>query len=198
MISLCLAALAVLQVLMAVAAWRTGVAGRLTALLGCALAYDSAVVAAGRLLGEGDALEALSVGRFVVHALGTPLVLPCAVLALRRGRRELAAAWAGAGVLAVVGVATTLPGLELAPRRWADTLRYADVDPGGFPVAAVSAIVLLFLIGLAAWIGGGRPWIALGALAVFVASAAAFAVPPLGNLGEALMLAGLLLTLRAP
>ncbi|MFD3679318.1 hypothetical protein [Streptomyces sp. NPDC058613] len=196
MISLCLAVLAALQVLMAVAAWRSGGRGRLTALLGCALAYDSAVIAAGRVLGEGDVLEALSVGRFAVHAFGTPLVLPCAALALRWGGRETAASWACAGVLTVLGVSMTLPGLELEPRRWADTLRYADAEPGGFPVAAVSAIVLLFLIGLAAWIRRRLPWIALGALAVFVASAAAFAAPPLGNLGEALMLASLLYTLH--
>ncbi|MFD3326656.1 hypothetical protein [Streptomyces sp. NPDC058701] len=196
MISLGLAALAVLQVLAALAAWRTGGSGRLTALLGCALAYDSAVIAAGRVLGEGDVLEVLSVGRFVVHAFGTPLVLPCAALALRWGRRELAAAWAGAVILTALGVAMTLPGLELESRRWADTLRYADATPGGFPLAAVSAIVLLFLMGLVAWLRHRRPWIAVGALAVFAASAAAFAAPPLGNLGEALMLAGLLLTLR--
>ncbi|MCX5410233.1 hypothetical protein OHA37_00425 [Streptomyces sp. NBC_00335] len=196
MISAGLALLATLQILLAAAAWRTGPAGRLTGLLGCALAYDSAVVAAGSLLGEGRLLEALSAGRFVVHALGTPLVVPCAALALRAGRNALGAAWAAAGALAVLGTVTTLPGLHLLPRHWADTLRYADAEPGGFPVAAVLAIVLLLLIGAAAWIRGGTPAIALGAFAVFAASAAAFAAPPLGNLGEAMMLAGLLAAVR--
>ncbi|MFJ6797246.1 hypothetical protein [Streptomyces sp. NPDC091268] len=196
MISAALALLAVLQVLLAEAARRTGPAGRPTALLGCALAYDSAVVAAGVLLGEGRPLAVLSTGRFVVHALGTPLVVPCAALALRAGRAALAAAWAAAAALAVLGAATSLPGLHLRPRTWADTLRYADAEPGGFPVAAVLAIVVLLVIGVAAWIRRGTPWIALGALAVFAASAAAFAAPPLGNLGEALMLAGLVAALR--
>ncbi|MFG2972493.1 hypothetical protein ACGFYY_05745 [Streptomyces sp. NPDC048331] len=196
MISAALALLAGLQLLLAEAARRTGPACRPTALLGCALAYDSAVVAAGVLLGEGAPLEALSAGRFVVHALGTPLVLPCAALALRAGRGALAAAWAAAGALAVLGAATTLPGLHLRPRTWADTLRYADAEPGAFPVAAVLAIVALLVIGVAAWIRRAAPWIALGAMAVFAASAAAFAAPPLGNLGEGLMLAGLVATLR--
>ena len=198
MISVGLGLLAALQIVMAEAARRTGTAGRLTALLGCALAYDSAVVAAGRLIGEGELLESLSVGRFVVHALGTPLVVPCAALALRAGRTALGAAWAVAGALAALGAATTLPGLHLQPRTWADTLRYADAEPGGFPVAAVIAILLLLLIGVTAWVRRGTPGIALGALAVFTASAAAFAVPPLGNLGEALMLLGLLVALRRP
>ncbi|MFD3807662.1 hypothetical protein ACFWSF_26125 [Streptomyces sp. NPDC058611] len=196
MISAALALLAFLQLLLAAAARRAGPAGRLTALLGCALAYDSAVVAAGVLLGEGRLLEALSAGRFVVHALGTPLVVPCAALVLRSGRAALGAAWAAAGALVVLGAATTLPGLHLRPRTWADTLRYADAEPGGFPVAAVLAIVVLLVIGVAAWIRRGTPWIALGALAVFAASAAAFAAPPLGNLGEALMLAGLVAAVR--
>ncbi|MFE1233348.1 hypothetical protein [Streptomyces sp. NPDC058745] len=196
MISTALALLALVQLLLAAAARRGGGAGRLTVILGCALAYDSAVVAAGALMGEGRALEALSVGRFVVHVLATPLVVPCAVLALRTGRAALLGAWSTAGVLVVLGAATTLPGLHLRPRVWADTLRYADAEPGAFPVAAVLAIVVMLLIGLIAWIRRSTPWIALGALAVLAASAVAVAAPPLGNLGEALMLAGLVSALR--
>lgn len=197
MISGALVLIAGVQILLSVTAWRTGTPGRLTGVLGCALAYDSAVVAGGALLGEGQLLETLSLGRFLIHALGTPLVVPCAVLALGAGRRALGAAWAAAGALAVLGAATTLPGLRLEPRTWADTLRYADAEPGGVPVAAVLAIVVLLLIGAVAWIRRTTPWIALGALAVFAASAAAFAAPPLGNLGETLMLAGLLAGLRS-
>lgn len=196
MISAALALLAVVQLLLAEAARRTGPAGRLTALLGCALAYDSAVVAAGVLLGEGRLLEVLSAGRFVVHALGTPLVVPCAALALQAGRAALRIAWIAAGALAVLGAATTLPGLYLRPRTWSDTLRYTDAEPAAFPAAAVLAIVALLVIGVVAWIRGATPWIALGALAVFAASAGAFVAPPLGNLGEALMLAGLVAALR--
>ncbi|WP_411104259.1 hypothetical protein [Streptomyces sp. cmx-4-9] len=196
MISAASALLAVVQLLLAAAARRTGPAGRLTALLGGALAYDSAVVAAGVLLGEGRVLETLSAGRFVVHVLGTPLVVPCAVLALRAGRPALRAAWAAAAALTALGAATTVQGLHLVPRTWAGTLRYVDADPGAFPAAAVLAILVLLAIGVTAWIRQGTPWIALGAFAVFAASAAAFTAPPLGNLGEALMLAGLVATLR--
>ncbi len=196
MISVGLALLAVLQIVLAAAAWRTGPAGLLTAILGCALAYDSAVVAAGVLLGEGPTLETLSVGRFVVHAVGTPLVVPCAILVLCAGRAALGAGWVIAGSLAVLGCATTLPGLHLRSRTWADTLRYVDAEPSAFPVAAVLAIAVLLVIGVAAWIRLRTPWIALGALGVFVCSAVAFAAPPLGNVGEALMLAGLVAELR--
>ncbi|MFI8293427.1 hypothetical protein ACIGBL_30245 [Streptomyces sp. NPDC085614] len=196
MISAALALLALLQLLTAALARHRGRAGRLTAILGCALAYDSAVVAAGALVGEGPALEALSVGRFVVHVLATPLVLPCAALTLRAGRTALLGAWTIAGALVVLGTVTTLPGLHLRPRAWADTLRYADAAPGAFPVAAVLAIVVLLLVGLTAWIQRSTPWIALGALAVLAASAAAPVAPPLGNLGEALMLAGFVAAMR--
>ncbi|MER7112819.1 hypothetical protein, partial [Streptomyces sp. NPDC000229] len=171
--------------------------GQLTGLLGCAPAYASALVAAGALLGQGRLLETLSVGRFVVHELGTTLVVPCAALALRAGRAALGAAWAAAGAPAVLGAATPLPDLHLGPRPWVDTLRCTDTGPGAFPVAAVIAITEL-QIRVAAWARRGTPWIALGALAVFAASAATFAAPPLGNLGEALMLAGLLASLHHP
>ncbi|MGW1771400.1 hypothetical protein [Streptomyces sp. NPDC002104] len=196
MISAALALLAVLQLVLAAIAWRTGPAGWLTALLGCALAYDSAVVSAGVLLGEGLGLQTLSVGRFVVHAVGTPLVVPCAILALRGGRASLAGGWIIVASLIGLGCATTLSGLHLRSRTWAGTLRYADAEPGAFPVAAVLAIAILLAIGVAAWIRLRTPWIALGALAVLACSAAAFAAPPLGNVGEGLMLAGLVAELR--
>ncbi|MFF3214398.1 hypothetical protein ACFYYB_27510 [Streptomyces sp. NPDC002886] len=196
MISAALVLLAALQLVLAAIALRAGPAGLLTALLGCALAYDSAVVSVGVLLGEGPALETLSVGRFVAHAVGTPLVLPCAILALRGGRASLAGGWVIVVSLIGLGCATTLSGLHLRSRTWADTLRYADAEPGAFPVAAVLAIVILLAIGVAAWIRLRTPWIALGALAVLACSAGAFAAPPLGNVGEALMLAGLVVELR--
>ncbi|WP_329303908.1 hypothetical protein OG410_41525 [Streptomyces sp. NBC_00659] len=163
------------------------------AVLGLALAYDSLVVAVGAAAGEGALLEALNTGRFTAHAVLTPLAVVCGALLLGPGRRTARWAWAVAGALSVLGVLTTLPGLELEPRTWADTLRYTDA---GAPVAAVVAILALLAIGVVVWRRHGVPWVALGALAVFVASALAFRVPPLGNLGEGLMLAGLLAALR--
>ncbi|MFF3501764.1 hypothetical protein [Streptomyces sp. NPDC003247] len=173
-----------------------GVAGRWTGVLGCALAYDSLVVGLGAALGEGALLEGLNEGRFVAHALLTPLAVVCGALLAGAGRRASAAAWAAALALAAVGAATGLPGLDLEPRRWAGTLRYVEAGGHGAPVAAVLAMLVLLGVGAAVWVRRSVPWIALGALAVFVASALAVVAPPLGNLGEALMLAGMVAALR--
>ncbi|MEU7282257.1 hypothetical protein AB0A69_26290 [Streptomyces sp. NPDC045431] len=196
MFSPVLALLAAVQLALAAVALRGPRPGAWTALLGCALAYDSAVVAAGTVLGPGALLQALSTGRYVLHALLTPLVVPCAAMLLRGGRAVVAGAWGTACVLAAAGAWATLPGLDLVPRRWADTLRYADAEPGGVPVAAVAAMLLLLGAGVVLWRRRRVPWVAAGAVAVFAASAAAVAVPPLGNAGEALMLAGLVAALR--
>ncbi|MER7106916.1 hypothetical protein [Streptomyces sp. NPDC000229] len=196
MYSSALAVVAVLEVALAAVALRGPRPGRGIALLGCALAYDSAVAAAGTVLGHGPALETLSTGRYVVHAVLTPLVVPCAAMLVSGGRAVVAGAWGIACVLALSASWATLPGLELAPRHWADTVRYADAEPGGVPLAAVTAMVLLLAAGVVLWRRRGVPWLALGAVALFVAAAAAVAVPPLGNAGEALMLAGLVAALR--
>ncbi|WRZ88230.1 hypothetical protein OHB54_03695 [Streptomyces sp. NBC_01007] len=197
MVSMILVLIGVLQLLLAFAAFRGGRGpGLWTGVLGCALAYDSLVVAAGAVLGEGAPLESLNTGRFVVHAVLTPLAVVCGALLLDSGRRMARWAWVCAVALSVLGVSTTLPGLELEPRSWADTLRYTDVGDAGAPVAAVLSILVLLAIGAVVWKRRSIPWIALGAVAVFAASALAFKVPPLGNLGEGLMLAGLLAALR--
>jgi hypothetical protein len=197
MASTALALTGVLQLLIVWAALRRrGGPGRWIAVLGLALAYDSLVVAIGAAVGEGALLEALNTGRFIAHAVLTPLAVVCGALLLGPDRRTARWARAVAGALSVLGVLTTLPGLELEPRTWADTLRYTDAGDAGAPVAAVVAILALLAIGAVVWRRHGVPWVALGALAVFVASALAFRVPPLGNLGEALMLAGLLAALR--
>ncbi|WP_328551501.1 hypothetical protein [Streptomyces sp. NBC_00358] len=197
MISTVLALTGVLQLLLALAAFRGGGGpGLWTGVLGCALAYDSLVVATGAVLGEGAPLESLNAGRFVAHAVLAPLAVVCGALLLGPGRRTARWAWVCAAALSVLGVSTTLPGLRLEPRSWADTLRYTDAGDAGAPVAAVVSILGLLVIGVVLWKRHSVPWVALGALAVFVASAVAFKVPPLGNLGEALMLAGLLAALR--
>ncbi|MBF6237579.1 hypothetical protein IU474_10920 [Nocardia otitidiscaviarum] len=91
MVSVVLVLLAVAQLGCVVALWAgSGVPSaprRPLTLLGLGLAYDSAVFGLGSTLGAGATLHALSVGRFVGHAVLTPLLLVWAVehvLGLRR------------------------------------------------------------------------------------------------------------------
>ncbi|MEV0585380.1 hypothetical protein [Nonomuraea sp. NPDC050310] len=236
MISALYAGLALVQIALSVRLARSGL--WLPVAVGLGIAADSAIIASGRLLGEGPALEALNVGRFALHAVLTPLlIVHAATLARHRpavpaevsdgkdqrdltvpvrvvdgaerrdlsvparmlawvARRGLAvSAWVVAGVLIVFDV-VALSGLRLEPRHWLDTLRYVDAEPGGPPVAALVTTVALLAAGLAIWRRRRRPWLALGAIALLTSAGAAVAVPILGNLGEAVLLAAMAATGR--
>ncbi|MEV4132932.1 hypothetical protein AB0J72_12295 [Dactylosporangium sp. NPDC049742] len=158
-----------------------------------ALVYDNTVIAAGRFVGEGDVLEGLNAGRFVGHALFTPLLIVVGAGLARGGRRTLAAL---AAVLVGIGIWADVVRLRLVPERYADTLRYVNDNAAGPPVPAVVAILVLIGVGVVLWRQDRWPWLFAGAVAMFGAAAAGFAVPWLGNLGELVLLTTVVLSLR--
>ncbi|TYB51310.1 hypothetical protein FXF51_53535 [Nonomuraea sp. PA05] len=155
------------------------------------VAYDSAVVGAGALIGEGPALDALSLGRFAAHAVLTPLLIVHAAVLARRGL--LVPAWVLAGALIVFDV-VALADLRLEPRWWAGTLRLVSADPSGPPIAALVTTVALLAAGATLWARRRTPWLAAGAAVLLVSAGAAVAVPILGNAGEAVLIAALVVT----
>ncbi|MEU5882463.1 hypothetical protein [Spirillospora sp. NPDC047279] len=160
--------------------------------VGAGLAYDSAIFGAGAFVGEGDPLHRLSVPRYVGHAFLTPLLVVWAATLVRRR------AWAVvlAAVLVAWGLVVELASLSLEPETYAGTLRYVHAEPGGPPIPAIVVIVVLFGVGVAVWRRDRAPWLALGSLVMFAASAVAFQMPPLGNLGEAVLFAAIVWTAR--
>ncbi|WP_067814638.1 hypothetical protein [Nocardia inohanensis] len=158
--------------------------------VGLGLAYDAAVFGSGTLVGEGAALHAASIGRFLGHAVCTPLLLLWAADALPG--RPVRRCWAAvaAGALVVWGLAD-LSGLRLVPKHFADTLRYSAESPSGPPIPALLVTAALLVVGLSRWRAGDGPWLTAGVLALVLASGAAIACPPLGNLGESILLAAL-------
>ncbi|MEV6278838.1 hypothetical protein [Nocardia sp. NPDC051832] len=163
-------------------------------LVGLGLAYDSAIVGMGRFLGAGDVLHALSVGRFVGHVVLTPLLLIWAAQCVFRFRMRWA--WLLTAALIAWGAIADLIELHLIPREFADTLRYAPETPSGPPIPALAVSVVLLIAGILLWRRQSWPWLALATAVLFVASGAAFAVPPLGNVGEAVMFAALVAAAR--
>ncbi|GAB3838640.1 hypothetical protein GCM10027610_042990 [Dactylosporangium cerinum] len=161
-----------------------------------ALVYDNGVIALGRPIGEGDLLEGLNAGRFVGHVLFTPLLIVVGAVLARAGRRLLTAAAGLAAVLVALGVYTDIVRLRLVPERHGDTLRYVNDAAAGPPVPAVVAILVLIGVGVVLWRREGWPWLFTGAVAMFAAAAAGFAVPWLGNLGELVLLTTVVLTVR--
>lgn len=169
---------------------------RIVVVVAGALAYDNGVIALGRPLGQGELLEGLNAGRFAGHALFTPLLIVVGALLARAGRTLLTVAGGLAAVLVALGVYTDIVRLRLVPERYADTLRYVNDNAAGPPVPAVVAILVLLAAGAVLWRRDGWPWLFAGAVAMFAAAAGGFAVPWLGNLGELVLLATIVLTVR--
>jgi uncharacterized protein (TIGR03382 family) len=165
----------------------------LVVVVAAALVYDNAVIAVGRLVGEGEVLEGLNAGRYVGHALFTPLLVVVGAGLADRWRRSLTGL---AAVLVALGVWTDIVRLRLVPERYADTLRYVNDNAAGPPVPAVVAMLVLIGVGVVLWRRDAWPWLFAGAAVMFAAAGAGFAVPWLGNLGELVLLTAVTLTLR--
>lgn len=181
-----------------------GGAAPLVALICLGLAYDNLAVAVGRLLGFGGTLEAVSAPRFWIHALLTPLlIVACGMLAARLGvgwaASRPAAIAGGALVLALIalGAVEDIIELELAPKEYADLLRYTNEGSEGPPIPAIITILVLFALGVAVWRTAGSPWLCLGSLTMFVAAAAGTSHLWVGNLGELALQVSIAATLAA-
>ncbi|GAA0946868.1 hypothetical protein [Actinocorallia libanotica] len=181
-----------------------GAVAPLVAVICLGLAYDNLAVAAGRVLGFGGTLEAVSAPRFWIHALLTPLLIVAGgSMAARLGVRWAASrvAVVGGGVLVAVlvaiGVFEDVVELELAPAKYADLVRYTNEGAAGPPIPAIVTILVLLALGVAIWRTAGSPWLCLGAVAMFAAAALGGSRPWLGNLGELALQAAVVATLVA-
>ncbi|MFI6456160.1 hypothetical protein ACIBF6_31920 [Streptosporangium amethystogenes] len=168
------------------------------------LAYENLVIGIGGWVGEGALLSWLNLPRFFGHALLTPMLLLWGLALLRR----LSTGWAMRKGT-VIAVCTTVLlliaydasfdvfGVVLEPERWADTLRYVNVGaPDGPPLAAI-------LTGLGLLVAGGQTLVEtrsnrLLIAAMVMASVAGLAgyLPILGNVGELVLMAGVLSAMR--
>ncbi|TCJ97098.1 hypothetical protein [Nocardia alba] len=193
MVSLAMVVVAVVELVCVGLLWvRTARAPRvlLLGVVGLGIAYDSAVFGLGALIGEGTVLHGLSVGRFVGHALLTPLLVLWAVDRVGASVRWRRAAVVLTVILVGWGLIGELAHLRLVPRRFADTLRYAGETPA-VPIPALVVTVVLLAAGTILWRADGLRFPLLGIALLVVASGAAALCPPLGNVGEAIMLAAL-------
>lgn len=194
--------------------WRTSGNGLLFLVLLSLLAatWDTAIVGAGRHLGEGLLLERLSGLRFVGMYLALPLLLfVFATISRRAGLVWARHDWAhGAFCIAAVAIlgwhVTMIDDLmRVYPACWQDTLRYVlsvrpeqacvPGQPGigvqaPFPWAAVMIFLLFLALGVALVIRHAWPWLAIGILAGIglMNLPAAIAGPLAGFAGEAICL----------
>ena len=159
------------------------------------LFYDNFILAIGSLLGEGDLLKSLSVGRYVGHALGTPLL----VIFVFGVARRAGLGWAQAKlahaliclfttVLIGFGVFRDIVNLEMAAEPLFDVIRYSNVGPKGPPISSISTILAMIFMGVLLWHSTGWKWLAIGSIFMFIAAAVGMGERIfISNLGEVVL-----------
>ncbi|MGV9795852.1 hypothetical protein [Gordonia sp. NPDC003422] len=182
--------------------WRVGEIASAVAVICLGLAYDNFAVAVGRFVGYGDALMAINVPRYWIHAFFVPLLIPIAgVLVYRLGVKQIGTrnvvipGLLLVAMLEVIGIITDIVRLDLEPENAGDALRYVNAGASGPPIASVVTVLALIVLGGMAARYSYFKWLLVGALAMLFAAAAGTAVLWLGNLGELILMITLLATM---
>lgn len=166
------------------------------------LIYDNAVIAVGVIVGEGSLLEMMNNGRYLLHAIITPMLIMAAVDLARRAGVGLAnnrIVYTIFGLLTVGLMAFGLlewQHMVFAPERYAGSLRYVDVAVAGPPIPAIVTIFVILGWSIGIWRSLRWPWLFVGALVMFLGSAIPPSVvgPAVGSGAEVVLLASLLAT----
>jgi ABC-type branched-subunit amino acid transport system ATPase component/branched-subunit amino acid ABC-type transport system permease component len=166
------------------------------------LIYDNTILGLGSILGRGDLLKALSVPRYWIHAIGTPLLL---LLVLEVGAK-CGLSWAGrrraawtvfAFVLIGFGLGHDGFGQKLRFTTDGGTARYANEALTGPPISAIAVIIVVLAVAIMIWHRGASSMMAVTALIMLVGAAIGASVPLLGNLAECFFVISLLAGMQA-
>jgi hypothetical protein len=165
------------------------------------LFYDNLIIGLGRSIGEGQALQSLNAGRFIIHALVTPLLIMFAVATAQRlglGWAQSRTTFAVFGVLTLLmiglGIYTDIINLSLSVAREAGTLRYVNANSAGPPIPAIVTILVMIVVGASVWRRHKWAVLCLGAILMFILAGAGASVLILGNVGEILFAGSILWT----
>ncbi|MFW0794035.1 hypothetical protein AAFP30_09505 [Gordonia sp. CPCC 205515] len=183
--------------------WRVGPIALAAAALCVAFAYDSLVLGAGRLIGYGSTLEALSVPRFWIHAIAIPLLIPVVgVLVARLGveqarSRNLALGLAAlVAMLILIGVIVDGVRLDLAPKDAGDMERYINAAADGVSLPVIITVLALIVLGMAA-LRYAQFYLLMPAAILFLAtSATASLIPWVGCAGFLVMMAAIVYAMK--
>lgn len=171
------------------------------AMAGFGLAYDNAIIGSGAFVGAGDTLMQLNMGRYVIHAITTPLLILTGLVLARNAsvgwswRRSIAiiASLTVVGFVAYDSMTYLSNGYVLADEGM---LRYVlDVDHSGPPLAPITTMSFMIAFGIGLYIQERSWWLLAGALAMFTAAAMQLGI--MANIGEILLMVSVLLTARA-
>ncbi len=159
------------------------------------LFYDNFILAIGSLLGEGDLLKSLSIGRYIGHALGTPLLVIFAFGIARRvglgwAQGKLAHALVCLLTTALIGfgIFRDIVNLEIAAEPLFDVVRYSNIGPKGPPISSISTILAMIFMGVLLWRSTAWQWLAIGSIFMFIAASVGMGERIfISNLGEVVL-----------
>ena len=167
------------------------------------LVYDNWTIASGQLIGEGSLLMGLNAGRFMLHALTTPLLAILGLALARNAKVEWAwtrkaqIAYCVIALLCVAyGVYADVIALKLQPSELQGVLRYTNVAAKGPPLAAITTMTLILFLGISVFVKSKWPWLLVASIVMFTVAAFASSLAIVANLGEIVLIAGLVFTSR--
>ncbi|NMO97342.1 hypothetical protein [Paenibacillus lemnae] len=143
------------------------------------LVWDNGLIGAGKWIGEGTFLETLSLSRFWIHALFTPLLTLVSLdLIVKAGgdwakkRAAVWGAWLFTIALVIYELVTeTLP-LTVKPEWEYGALRYVSADESsGPPLMVIAILIPLFAAGIELWRRKVTPVLFWGTLLMLIGSA---------------------------
>jgi hypothetical protein len=165
------------------------------------LIYDNAILGLGWMIGEGSTLYALTLPRFWIHALFTPLLGMFGWYIARRSGARWALgmpAYAIFGTLTIVGVAigviTDASKMDYVFKVEEGVARYAHARAGA-PIASILALLLALVGAIAMGVRTKRWEFAVGCVVFFVIAASRVG-GVIGNLGELALVISALVTER--
>ncbi|HSH04274.1 MAG TPA: hypothetical protein VLL52_17320 [Anaerolineae bacterium] len=171
-------------------------------ILALALVYDNGLISLGRFLGPGPFLQNLSLPRFIMHALITPLLVIYTFglarlfnLRWAQNRRNHAIACLTSVLFIIGNIWQDRHGFNLYPKVDHDLLRYTS-DSTGPPIFTILTILVMIVIGFAILRQTKSPWVFFGSLFMFIAAAVGGREILPGNTGEAVLLLSLWLAER--
>ena len=163
----------------------------------CGIVYDNLVIGTGVFIGEGDLLKTLNIGRFVIHALFTPMIIIFALGVAKRvgvgfaqNRIIHTVVCLSALGLIAFGFYEDIVKSVFVPVAEMGTLRYKP-QASMPPIPAILTIIFTMVMGAFVWWRTRKLWFFLGPLAFFFMAPFAAKFLWVGNLGEVLMNLGL-------
>ncbi|MFN7470863.1 MAG: hypothetical protein ACK5S9_04320 [Roseiflexaceae bacterium] len=187
--------------IMRVASTQKSIALWLLALSGIGLAFDNAILGVGTLIGAGDTLLTLNMGRYAFHAIGTPLLMVAGIVLARNGgvtwtwRRGMTILTYGTVLSCILyGIYEYFGGAKYVEST-EGVLRYVLAERSGPPLAAITTMTFMIAFGIGMYIHQKSWWMLAGSLMMFVAASMQLGV--IANLGEVFLMVSLLMTARA-